>query len=128
MFVELASEQQAEYVAGVLAAQFLQQGGLVTTCSNSEQQWDAPNGWAPLHWFVVNGLSKYQHQDLANTILKRWQNTVEIYFKQTGKLMEKYNVCEQRSKASGGEYDVQEGFGWTNGVYQAFAKIMSSVN
>ena len=31
-------------------------------------------------------------------------------------MFEKYN-CEEVGKAgSGGEYDVQEGFGWTNGV------------
>ena len=100
----------------------MQKGGLITTSITSNQQWDAPNGWAPLHWFTVQGLKHYEYKTLAQTIKSRWLNTVEVYFKQTGKLMEKYNVCQQSDKAEGGEYDVQEGFGWTNGVYQAFIK------
>jgi len=30
--------------------------------------------------------------------------------------MEKYNVADTRLEAGGGEYDSQDGFGWTNGV------------
>jgi alpha,alpha-trehalase len=30
--------------------------------------------------------------------------------------MEKYNVVETDSKGGGGEYPLQDGFGWTNGV------------
>jgi alpha,alpha-trehalase len=36
--------------------------------------------------------------------------------------MEKYNVCHQEEIAQGGEYDVQEGFGWTNGVTLALSR------
>jgi alpha,alpha-trehalase len=120
LFVELANADQASQVASVIANEFLQKGGLTTTCMTTTQQWDAPNGWAPLHWFAVEGLLSYEHKQLAQTIRTRWLNTIDIYFEQTGKLMEKYNVCQQHDTAKGGEYDVQEGFGWTNGVYQAF--------
>tara|TARA_R110001583_G_scaffold36618_1_gene120621 strand:- start:5352 stop:6902 length:1551 start_codon:yes stop_codon:yes gene_type:complete len=123
LFVKLASASQAEQVSSIIENQFLQKGGLITTAIKSSQQWDAPNGWAPLHWFAVQGLLNYQQKPLAQTIKNRWLNTVEGYFKQTGKLMEKYNICQQSDKAEGGEYDVQEGFGWTNGVYQALAAI-----
>jgi alpha,alpha-trehalase len=37
-------------------------------------------------------------------------------FDSTGKLMEKYNVIDTDVKAGGGEYPLQDGFGWTNGV------------
>ena len=30
--------------------------------------------------------------------------------------MEKYNVVDPHLKAGGGEYPLQDGFGWTNGV------------
>jgi alpha,alpha-trehalase len=122
LFVQLASSSQAEQIADVIENKFLQKGGLTTTAINSGQQWDAPNGWAPLHWFAVQGLLNYQQASLAQTIKSRWLNTVEVYFNKTGKLMEKYNVCQQSDKAEGGEYDVQEGFGWTNGVYKAFVQ------
>ncbi|MFT6881125.1 MAG: alpha,alpha-trehalase, partial [Arcticibacterium sp.] len=37
-------------------------------------------------------------------------------YKNTGKMVEKYNVNDLRLEAGGGEYPVQDGFGWTNGV------------
>ncbi|MEC8297680.1 MAG: trehalase family glycosidase, partial [Pseudomonadota bacterium] len=40
-------------------------------------------------------------------------------------LLEKYNVCEPEIKAGGGEYDVQLGFGWTNGVYTRFQTYLN---
>lgn len=126
LFVELADANQAKQVSEVIENDFLQQGGLVTTVIESGQQWDSPNGWAPLHWFTVQGLLKYQNKCLAITIQQRWLNTVETYFQQTGKIMEKYNVCQQNHKAGGGEYDVQEGFGWTNGVHVAFSALCSA--
>jgi alpha,alpha-trehalase len=121
LFVELADIKQAKRVSQEVEKSFLKQGGLVTTLVDSNQQWDSPNGWAPLHWFAVQGLLKYQRENLADTIQQRWLNTVEGYFKQNGKIMEKYNVCQKSYKAGGGEYDVQEGFGWTNGVHLAFS-------
>jgi len=121
LFVGLADIKQAEQVGELIESEFLQQGGLLTTVIETGQQWDSPNGWAPLHWFTVQGLLRYQKTALATTIQKRWLNTVDSYFQQTGKIMEKYNVYEKSHKAEGGEYDVQEGFGWTNGVHVAFS-------
>jgi alpha,alpha-trehalase len=126
LFVELADSNQAEQISEVIENEFLQQGGLVTTAIETGQQWDSPNGWAPLHWFAVKGLMKYEKKCLALTIKNRWLNTVESYFQQTGKIMEKYNVCQQSHKAEGGEYNVQEGFGWTNGVHVAFSALCCS--
>lgn len=37
-------------------------------------------------------------------------------FRNTGKMMEKYNVQDTTLEAGGGEYPSQDGFGWTNGV------------
>ena len=120
LFAQIASELQAKSCQQIIEAEFLKCGGLVTTTTASPQQWDAPNGWAPLHWFAAKGFSQYSYTDFSSIIAKRWLSTVESYFAQTGKLMEKYNVCQQASIAQGGEYDVQEGFGWTNGVTLAF--------
>lgn len=38
--------------------------------------------------------------------------------------MEKYNVTDVHSVATGGEYEVQHGFGWTNGVTLGFYKLL----
>ena len=33
-------------------------------------------------------------------------------------MVEKYNVLDMTLTAGGGEYDLQDGFGWSNGVAQ----------
>ena len=126
LYFELATQVQAESVATIIKEQFLQEGGLPTTLLQTGQQWDFPNGWAPLQWIAVKGLDNYGYQDLAIEVAKRWCNLNEKVFQDTGQMMEKYNVVDLTLEAGGGEYDVQEGFGWSNGVYlamQAFLKI-----
>jgi len=121
LFVNIATKEQASAAAIAIETIFLKSGGLVTTPEETGQQWDSPNGWAPLHWFAVQGLFNYGYKSLAEKVMHYWLTTCESYFSQTGKMMEKYDVCSQSNTAGGGEYDVQEGFGWTNGVYQAFS-------
>ncbi|MEO7310056.1 MAG: alpha,alpha-trehalase TreF [Chitinophagaceae bacterium] len=104
--------------------ELLKPGGLVTTAINSGQQWDAPNGWAPLQWMAVKGLSDYGATQLATEIAARWTAQNERVFKATGKMMEKYNVEDLNQLAGGGEYESQDGFGWTNGVYLALKRFL----
>lgn len=116
LFFKMASPQQAEKVAEVIKRDFLQLGGLPSTLINNGQQWDSPNGWAPLQYLSIEGLRNYGQIELANEIKKRWvANNVRVY-KNTGKMVEKYNVYDLSLLAGGGEYPVQDGFGWTNGV------------
>ena len=117
LFFEIASSHQAAHVAGVLERDFLKEGGLVTTLTHSGQQWDAPNGWACLQWMAIVGLRNYGFDALAETIKKRWLRANETVFKKTGKMLEKYNVEDIGTEPTGGEYGVQDGFGWTNGLY-----------
>jgi alpha,alpha-trehalase len=120
LFVGAATEQQAGCVADLLEKDFLKPGGLTTTTCESGQQWDAPNGWAPLQWIAVTGLRRYGHHRLADEIRARWVKLNVRLFQRTGKLLEKYNVYEPNTPGGGGEYAVQDGFGWTNGVLKAF--------
>ena len=113
----IASEQQAAAVKQMIEKQFLKPGGVVSTLSTSGQQWDAPNGWAPLQWMAIWGLKNYGYDGLANEIAERWLELNDRVFARTGKMMEKYNVEDMSLEAGGGEYDLQDGFGWTNGVY-----------
>jgi alpha,alpha-trehalase len=112
----VATPAQASQVAQRLQAEFLRPGGLLTTTSHSGQQWDAPNAWAPLEYLAVAGLRRYQQRALADTIAHRWTSLNVRVFTQTGKLLEKYNVEKTDLLAGGGEYPLQDGFGWTNGV------------
>jgi alpha,alpha-trehalase len=117
-YMSLLARQAAERVRSEL----LQPGGLRTTSIHSGQQWDAPNGWAPLQWMSIWGLNRCGQRELAREIAKRWISlNLEVY-KRTGKLMEKYNVEDLGLDAGGGEYPSQDGFGWTNGVLIALIR------
>ena len=123
LFVRIAKEREATLVGTVIREKFLRPGGLVSTLETTGQQWDAPNGWAPLQWMVITGLANYGQTDLAKTIAKRWIQLNADVFKRTRKLMEKYNVVDTQLEAGGGEYTGQDGFGWTNGVLLALIQI-----
>ncbi len=117
LFFQVASPAQAKAVGEVIRSKFLKPGGLTTTLIHSGQQWDAPNGWAPLQWITYQGLLNYGLHDLATEIKSRWTHTNEVVYAKTGKMTEKYDVWNASAEASGGEYPNQDGFGWTNGVY-----------
>jgi len=68
----------------------------------------------------VKALENYGFYKLANEIKLRWLALNERVFKNTGKMLEKYNVVDVSLLSGGGEYPVQDGFGWTNGVYLNF--------
>jgi alpha,alpha-trehalase len=118
LFVGLASPAQAKAVAATVRKSLVAEGGLRTTTLNTGQQWDEPNGWAPLQWVAIAGLDANREPALAKDIAKRWLGTVGAAYAETGKMLEKYNI-EQRTPGGGGEYPVQDGFGWTNGVTSA---------
>lgn len=116
LFLELATPSQADKVAEMLGRDFLKAGGLTTTLNLIGQQWDGPNGWAPLQWVSIKGLRNYEKDILADEIKKRWIDLNVKVYKATGKMVEKYNVYDLELEAGGGEYPLQDGFGWTNGV------------
>ncbi|WP_051248384.1 alpha,alpha-trehalase TreF [Inquilinus limosus] len=112
----LASRDQARRVAQTLERRLLAPGGLLTSETASGEQWDAPNGWAPLQWLAIRGLARHGHDALAETVARRWAQRVVGVYAETGKLTEKYDVSAAARGAGGGEYPNQDGFGWTNGV------------
>jgi len=122
LFFQIAQQDIAGKTAATLEREFLKPGGLVTSLVDTDQQWDAPNGWAPLQWMAYKGLKNYQIDKLANEIRERWLRQNNRVYEATGKMMEKYNVADTTLMAGGGEYPNQDGFGWTNGVALAFLK------
>lgn len=118
LFFKLVDSAEAERVIRVIEAKFLQAGGLVTTLAkDSGQQWDYPNGWAPLQWIGYRACRNYGFHALAREIARRWITlNARVYF-ETGQMMEKYDVVDIQRPGGGGEYRLQDGFGWTNGVF-----------
>ncbi|KAG0175338.1 hypothetical protein DFQ28_003600 [Apophysomyces sp. BC1034] len=120
-------------------------GVLTTSLFNTTLQWDWPNGWPPLQYVTINAmlrvekLLKEQGQssdllDMAKNMAERntasafcsWYKTggtvpglLQSYPEagnDTGHMFEKFDVRNLGAAGSGGEYEVQTGFGWTNGV------------
>jgi alpha,alpha-trehalase len=115
LYFDVASDEQVKALAKTIREHLLKPRGLATTLQISGQQWDAPNGWAPLQWMAIEGLRSHGQQQLASTIAQRWIAANVAEYRRSGKLVEKYNV-DSAGEGGGGEYPNQDGFGWTNGV------------
>lgn len=115
-FLNVAAPGRLAPVQQKINTSFLKAGGVVTTLKATGEQWDYPNGWAPLQWVTIAGLDHYGARALAKKIAERWVRLNVQVYGNTGKLMEKYNVTDMSLTAGGGEYPTQDGFGWTNGV------------
>gem|GEM_PF-28565 len=119
LFLGLATPEQGRAVAARLGRDFLRPGGFVTTLVRSGQQWDAPNGWAPLEWMAIEGVRRYGRADLADTARERWLALNRRTYRATGKMMEKYDVVDVSRPAGGGEYPGQQGLGHAVGPAEA---------
>ena len=120
MYFRAARPELARIQVPLLLEALLAAGGILTTTEASGQQWDKPNGWAPLQWIASKGLVHYGFAGAANEIERRWLAVNRRVFANSGKMMEKYNVSDTTLSAGGGEYPAQDGFGWTNGVALGF--------
>ncbi|HHN8544320.1 alpha,alpha-trehalase [Citrobacter cronae] len=116
LYVNAAAKDRASKVAAATQAHLLQPGGLATTSVKSGQQWDAPNGWAPLQWVAAAGLQNYGQDNVAMDVTWRFLTNVQHTYDREKKLVEKYDVSTTGTGGGGGEYPLQDGFGWTNGV------------
>jgi neutral trehalase len=75
-------------------------------------QWDAPNAWAPLQWFVVEGMRRANTpaaQALADSIVCRWLKSMYEAYTKTGYMYEKYDALVPGQGGGGGEYVPQRG-------------------
>uniref|UniRef100_A0A915Q0L4 Trehalase n=1 Tax=Setaria digitata TaxID=48799 RepID=A0A915Q0L4_9BILA len=92
----------------------------VSLIKGTNQQWDFPNGWANVNHMIIEGLRRsnyYGMQQKAFDIAQKWIDLNYQAYLKDGKMWEKYDVSKPyEQKAEGGEYEIQDGFGWTNGV------------
>ena len=116
LYFGVATAEQGRATVARLERDFLRAGGFTTTAVTSGQQWDAPNGWAPLQWMAAEGARRYGRPELADDAEHRWLALNRRTYRATGKMTEKYDVLNPNREAGGGEYPTQDGFGWSNGV------------
>ena len=118
LFAGLATPEQAASTVQTLPLLEYEHG--LACCEQRDDsmhlQWDFPNGWACLHYLVIQGLLRYGYEDDARRIAETYTRTVEREFERTGNLWEKYNVVTGTVSASF-EYDTPPMMGWSAGVY-----------
>ncbi|XP_044574448.1 trehalase-like isoform X2 [Cotesia glomerata] len=94
-------------------------GGIPATFEHSGEQWDYPNAWPPLQYFVIMALDNCNDihaQKLAYELSEIWVRSNYKAFKANHSMFEKYDATVSGSGGGGGEYTVQLGFGWSNGL------------
>lgn len=117
LYVGMATHEQADKLDTAVRTRLLTPGGLLATEYESGEQWDFPNGWAPLQWMAIQGFKLYGNDTLGNEIARSWLTTVNHFYQRHHKLIEKYHIASSTPReGGGGEYPLQDGFGWTNGV------------
>jgi len=122
----------------------LKAGGIAASNLVTGQQWDEPNVWPPLMYILIKGLhntpptfgadddSYVWTQDTALALAQRYLDSTFCTWRATGgstpglaqlqgaagngTMFEKYADNATNRVGAGGEYQVVEGFGWTNGV------------
>ncbi len=130
MWAGMVDEKQAESLVKALR-KFENKGGLATTDNlpvsqlvrgAMPTQWAYPNGWAPLHFIVIQGLERYGYHEDAKRIAHKWLKTNLDWFNTTGVFLEKYNVADPTKPPVKGVYPSQTGFGWTNAVFERLCR------
>lgn len=94
-------------------------GGVPASILHSGEQWDYPNAWPPLQSILIGGLENSGYDEarvLAREQATLWIRANYIGFSNWKKMFEKYSAVQPGHQGGGGEYGVQDGFGWTNGV------------
>uniref|UniRef100_A0A915D361 Trehalase n=1 Tax=Ditylenchus dipsaci TaxID=166011 RepID=A0A915D361_9BILA len=118
-FDQAKSERLYEHMKDIGVFHF--PGGVPTSMvKDSGEQWDFPNGWSPLNHIIIEGLRKSTNpkmQEEGYRLAEKWVFGNYRVYRNTHSMWEKYNVVgESKNPGSGGEYEVQDGFGWSNGV------------
>lgn len=94
-------------------------GGIPSTLEHSGEQWDYPNAWPPLQYIMIIALDNSGDpaaKDLAYELTEKWVRSNYKAYNDTHGMYEKYDATVFGGGGGGGEYEVQLGFGWTNGV------------
>lgn len=123
----------ADQAAALVRAirRFERKGGLTSTdalpvrhyiTGGVPMQWAYPNGWAPLHFIVVQALERYGYHADARRVAMKWLKCNLRWFNTHGVFLEKYNVVDPEKPPMKGVYPSQTGFGWTNAIFERLCR------
>jgi alpha,alpha-trehalase len=129
LWAGIASQDRAQQVIKNLVA-LEAPGGLLASTYVTGNQWDAPFGWPPFHYFAVRALMRYGYLADAERLSYKFINLVNHEFEQHGSIFEKYDVSSESSEVKGnikfGYQSNEIGFGWTNAVYLELLDCLES--
>ncbi|XP_037944957.1 trehalase isoform X1 [Teleopsis dalmanni] len=94
-------------------------GGVPNTLYHTGEQWDFPNVWPPMQYILIEGLKNLdtpEAKNLSTSWAERWVKSNFEAYRETRNMFEKYDAEHFGGHGGGGEYEVQKGFGWSNGV------------
>lgn len=112
--------RRLEAAYGIAAAEKKEGAG-----SSRSYQWGYPNGWPCVQYIVYMGLDRYGFRNEAKRIAGKYIAVVDINYRETGKLWEKYNVVEGNICVKD-EYKMPPMMGWSAGVYLAAQDYLRS--
>ena len=126
LMVGLATPEQAA-AAVQLALPLLQTEHGILTCAKQENmpltyQWNWPNGWAPLQFFVHQGLLRFGYTAQAEQLRRGWILLLVEQLENTGRLWEKYNVLTGTLEVSD-EYEMPVYLSWIAGSFLHFLDL-----
>ncbi|CAL8471668.1 g11210 [Coccomyxa elongata] len=115
------SEEAIRCLNSLQASGLIQRGGIATSLSETGQQWDGRNAWPPLQAMLIEaaeatGRSESRPGPGGRLLAQAWLETCFKAWQKHGQMFEKYDATMPGSPGGDGEYPVQAGFGWTNGV------------
>lgn len=106
-------------------------GGIPTSLNNTGEQWDLPNVWPPEVSIVIGALEALgtsEGKSLAKNIANQWVRVCYKGYTNSKQMFEKYDAFTAGKVGGGGEYTVQAGFGWTNGLmfelFEKYGKVL----
>lgn len=105
-------------------------GGVPTSLIRSGEQWDFPNVWPPEVSIVVNAIDNIGTEEsrvLALEVAQTFVRSCHWGFLEYKQMFEKYDAENPGKFGGGGEYNVQFGFGWSNGAILEFLNKYGSV-
>lgn len=105
-------------------------GGIAASSIRTGQQWDWPNVWPPLQYFLAEGCLSASNllaqadkerlsaeaENLAESTKKKFIHAARLAWEKVHTLPEKFDCQDAGACGSGGEYECVQGFGWTTGL------------
>jgi len=104
-------------------------GGIAASSVYTGQQWDWPNVWPPLQYFLAEGFrsmkGNLESMELSDSIEERYLDSCKIAWKARATLPEKFDCEMSGGLGFGGEYECVQGFGWTTGLALHWSRMTS---